>query len=126
MAFRMAQDMGLNLDSGMNKSNSGSPKDCPIDEKEVDVRRVTFWGCFLFDKCWSNYLGRLPQLPVTEITVPKYDVFPDEDSSVFKFFLLRLDPIHRSQTSLFYFIIYLFNTPLFLYLPLEISLIDNY
>ncbi|ESZ97715.1 fungal specific transcription factor domain-containing protein [Sclerotinia borealis F-4128] len=82
MAFRMAQDMGLNLDSGINKNNSDNPKDCLIDEKEIDVRLVTFWGCFLFDKCWSNYLGRLPQLPVSNITVPKYDVFLDEDSSI--------------------------------------------
>lgn len=73
MSFRMAQDMGLNLDY---KNKEG------MDEKEVDARRVTFWGCFLFDKCWSNYLGRLPQLPVSNITVPKYDVFPDEDADI--------------------------------------------
>lgn len=79
MAFRMALDMGLNLDSGgmTSHSNPGA-----MDEYEIDARRVTFWGCFLFDKCWSNYLGRLPQLSVSNITAPKYDVFPDEDSSV--------------------------------------------
>ncbi|PQE13692.1 fungal specific transcription factor protein [Rutstroemia sp. NJR-2017a BVV2] len=83
MAFRMAQDMGLNLDSGVNNNNNrNSFKDSAIDEKEIDARRITFWGCFLFDKCWSNYLGRLPQLPVSNITVPKYDVFPDEDSDI--------------------------------------------
>jgi hypothetical protein len=77
MSFRMAQDMGLNLDSGgMTNSRDG------MDEQEIDARRVTFWGCFLFDKCWSNYLGRLPQLPVSNITVPKYDVFPDEDADI--------------------------------------------
>ncbi|CZR63477.1 probable pathway-specific regulatory protein nit-4 [Phialocephala subalpina] len=76
MAFRMAQDMGLNLDSGMTNNREA------MDEKEIDARRVTFWGCFLFDKCWSNYLGRLPQLPVSNITVPKYDVFPDEDADI--------------------------------------------
>ena len=77
MAFRMACDMGLNLDSGRltgNKAVNG-------DEAEEDVRRITFWGCFLFDKCWSNYLGRLPQLPTSIITVPKVEVFPDEDAS---------------------------------------------
>ncbi|KAH8809089.1 fungal-specific transcription factor domain-containing protein [Xylogone sp. PMI_703] len=80
MAFRMAQDMGLNLDSiGMtNISNSKEP----IDEKDVDARRITFWGCFLFDKCWSNYLGRLPQLPTSNITVPRYEVFPTEDADI--------------------------------------------
>lgn len=77
MSFRMAQDMGLNLDSGGMTSNRET-----MDEQEIDARRVTFWGCFLFDKCWSNYLGRLPQLPTSNITVPKYDVFPDEDADI--------------------------------------------
>ncbi|KAI9053095.1 hypothetical protein LZ554_003364 [Drepanopeziza brunnea f. sp. 'monogermtubi'] len=77
MSFRMAQDMGLNLDSGGMTNHRET-----MDEKEVDARRITFWGCFLFDKCWSNYLGRLPQLPVSNITVQKYDVFPDEDSDI--------------------------------------------
>ncbi|USW57300.1 hypothetical protein Slin15195_G106190 [Septoria linicola] len=77
MSFRMACDMGLNLDSGQLTNNryvSG-------DENEEDVRRVTFWGCYLFDKCWSNYLGRLPQLPSSIVTASKYEVFPDEDSA---------------------------------------------
>ena len=77
MAFRMAQDMGLNLDSG-GMSNSRDA----MDEQEIDARRVTFWGCFLFDKCWSSYLGRIPQLPVSNITAPKYDVFPDEEADI--------------------------------------------
>lgn len=77
MAFRMACDMGLNLNTGQLTTN----KNVNGDEAEEDVRRVTFWGCYLFDKCWSNYLGRLPQLPTSIITVPKYEVFPDEDSA---------------------------------------------
>jgi ssDNA-binding Zn-finger/Zn-ribbon topoisomerase 1 len=77
MSFRMAQDIGLNLDIG------GIARDTePLDEKEIDARRITFWGCFLFDKCWSNYLGRLPQLPKNTYNVPKYDVFPEEDSEM--------------------------------------------
>lgn len=77
MSFRMACDMGLNLDNGRlstNKSING-------DDAEEDARRITFWGCYLFDKCWSNYLGRLPQLPTSMVTVPKPDVFPDEDAA---------------------------------------------
>lgn len=75
MSFRMAQDLGLNLDLGnINTENE------QLDETEVDARRITFWGCLLFDKCWSNYLGRLPQLPKGSYNVPKYDVFPDEDA----------------------------------------------
>ncbi|KAI0409582.1 fungal-specific transcription factor domain-containing protein [Xylaria palmicola] len=75
MSFRMAQDLGLNLNLGGINGDLEN-----LDEKEVDARRVTFWGCFLFDKCWSNYMGRLPQLPKNSYSVPKYDVFPEEDA----------------------------------------------
>lgn len=77
MSFRMAQDIGLNLDDGGIAKDKDS-----LDEKEIDARRITFWGCFLFDKCWSNYLGRLPQIPKSSYSVQKYDVFPGEDSEM--------------------------------------------
>jgi hypothetical protein len=41
MSFRMACDLGLNL--GMSSRDG-------INEREEDARRITFWGCFLFDK----------------------------------------------------------------------------
>ncbi|KAK2060990.1 fungal-specific transcription factor domain-containing protein [Colletotrichum caudatum] len=77
MAFRMAQDIGLNFDDG-----GMSPDKENLGEHAVDARRITFWGCFLFDKAWSNYLGRLPQIPKNSYNVPKYDVFPDEDAEL--------------------------------------------
>ena len=40
MSFRMACDLGLNIDSGSDN----------LDETEIDARRITIWGCFLFDK----------------------------------------------------------------------------
>lgn len=40
MSFRMAYDLGLNVDSGSSNRN----------ENEIDARKVTIWGCFLFDK----------------------------------------------------------------------------
>ena len=42
MSFRMAHDLGLNVDAA-ELTNS-------ISEEDVDARRITFWGCFLFDK----------------------------------------------------------------------------
>lgn len=75
MSFRMAQDIGLNLD------NSGFKKEQRMSDEERDARRITFWGCFLFDKCWSNYLGRLPQIPKNTFNVSKIDVFPSEDGA---------------------------------------------
>lgn len=75
MSFRMAQDIGLNLElSAVDKAR--------LSQEEVDARRITFWGCFFFDKCWSNYLGRLPQIPRASSNVPKFDVFPDEDAAM--------------------------------------------
>lgn len=40
MSFRMASDLGLNVDSGTST----------LDEQEIDARKITIWGCFLFDK----------------------------------------------------------------------------
>lgn len=77
MSFRMAQDVGLNLESGLVTGDRDR-----MSEDEIDARKVTFWGCFLFDKTWSNYLGRLPQLPKTAYNVSTYDVFPEEDGEM--------------------------------------------
>lgn len=50
MSFRMALDLGLNLDSGTLSSGT----EWSLDEQAIDARRITFWGCFLFDKCASS------------------------------------------------------------------------
>jgi hypothetical protein len=78
MSFRMAQEMGLNFNFG-GVHSGGKEK---LDEREIDARRITFWGCVLFDCCWSNYLGRLPQMGKDSYNIPKYDVFPDEEAEV--------------------------------------------
>lgn len=43
MSFRMAYDLGLNFDA----TNLGAKK---LMEEDIDARRITFWGCYLFDK----------------------------------------------------------------------------
>jgi hypothetical protein len=72
LSFRMAFDLGLNVDA----ANLGAHN---LSDEEVDARRITFWGCFLIDKCWSNYLGRQPQLISSNTNVPKFDVLPKEE-----------------------------------------------
>ncbi|KAI5296621.1 hypothetical protein KEM52_005572 [Ascosphaera acerosa] len=62
MAFRMALDLGLNIEPSDVSSNMFTPE-------ELDIRRITFWGCYLVDKYWSAYLGRQPQLTSTNLTV---------------------------------------------------------
>lgn len=45
ISFRMACDLGINYES-----EGLAGKDSSMDDEEEDVRRITFWGCFLFDK----------------------------------------------------------------------------
>jgi hypothetical protein len=40
MSFRMAYDLGLNIAAPAHK----------LSAEEIDARRITIWGCFLFDK----------------------------------------------------------------------------
>jgi hypothetical protein len=48
MSFRMACDLGLNYNSGaLSVARDGADR---LHDDEVDARRITFWGCFLFDK----------------------------------------------------------------------------
>ena len=44
MSFRMAFDLGLNVDAPPINEVS------KLKDEDVDARRVTFWGCYLFDK----------------------------------------------------------------------------
>ncbi|KAG5984314.1 Nitrogen assimilation transcription factor nit-4 [Claviceps digitariae] len=75
MSFRMAQDMGLNLEvTEMDREY--------ISEEEIDARKMTYWGCFVIDKCWSNYLGRLPQLPKASCNTSPVDICPEEDAAM--------------------------------------------
>ena len=42
MSFRMACDMGLNVKLTIDRRS--------LSDEEVDARRITFWGCYQFDK----------------------------------------------------------------------------
>ena len=52
MSFRMAVDLGLHLRCDDLVRNGR------MSQEEADARVTTFWGCYLFDKGWSAYLGR--------------------------------------------------------------------
>jgi hypothetical protein len=44
VSFRMACDLGLPIDAPPISEHSS------LKDEDVDARRITFWGCFLFDK----------------------------------------------------------------------------
>jgi Fungal specific transcription factor domain len=57
MSFRMAIDLGLHLDS-RKLVDMGY-----LTEEQYRVRAITFWGCFIFDRGWSAYMGRPAGIP---------------------------------------------------------------
>ena len=44
MSFRMACDLGLQVDAPAISETSH------LKDEDIDARKITFWGCFLFDK----------------------------------------------------------------------------
>lgn len=62
--MRMAIEMGLHLKNSAAISMGLTPS-------EIEVRKVTFWGCFTVDTVWSICIGRLSQLPRIAITLDK-------------------------------------------------------
>ncbi|RDI87158.1 hypothetical protein Vi05172_g2827 [Venturia inaequalis] len=72
---RMALDLNLHLRSDRASSDQLSPE----AEVEEMARTHAFWGCFIADQLMSFTLGRLPQIPVTAITVDLPQVIKDQD-----------------------------------------------
>ncbi|KAF2809283.1 uncharacterized protein BDZ99DRAFT_443474 [Mytilinidion resinicola] len=62
--MRMAVELGLHL-------NYSSSANLGLTRSEIEVRKVTFWGCFTFDTAWSLAIGRISQLPRTAINLDK-------------------------------------------------------
>lgn len=63
IAFRIAIDLGLHLDS------SNLIKKGIISKEQDEVRRTTFWGCYIFDQGWGFYLGRPRAIQEIDITL---------------------------------------------------------
>jgi len=53
MSFRMALDLGLHLDSHRLVELGY------LSEEESNIRAITFWGCFIFDRYLIPEFGKL-------------------------------------------------------------------
>ncbi|KAI9815128.1 MAG: hypothetical protein M1827_002971 [Pycnora praestabilis] len=62
--IRMALELGLHL-------SFTAAGDKTLTPTEVEVRRITFWGCFTLDTAWSICIGRVSQLPRAAISLEK-------------------------------------------------------
>ncbi|CAF9926531.1 MAG: hypothetical protein ALECFALPRED_003464 [Alectoria fallacina] len=69
--IRMLIELGLHL--------SFAPASDKISPTELEVRRITFWGCFINDTTWSICIGRIAQLPRTAISLDLPNVMEQHD-----------------------------------------------
>ncbi|KAH7401616.1 fungal-specific transcription factor domain-containing protein [Pyrenochaeta sp. MPI-SDFR-AT-0127] len=58
------------IELGLHLNNNASAV-LGLTESEIEVRKVTFWGCFTVDTVWSICMGRISQLPRAAITLDK-------------------------------------------------------
>lgn len=74
MSIRMAVDLGyqLNCDVWVKRG--------VISAEEAHMRKITFWGCFVFDRLWSFYMGRPASLRLGDVFVAR----PDESDGRFE------------------------------------------
>ena len=63
LGFRVMSDMGLHLDA---EKMSGTGHH--FSSMEAQQRRRTFWSCYIWDKCLSLYLGRLPSIQDSNVS----------------------------------------------------------
>jgi hypothetical protein len=65
MAVRLSADLGLHLDL-TEHYRSGI-----LTQRDLDVRRTTFWGVFIHDNMWSLYVGRPWGISIRDISVSR-------------------------------------------------------
>ncbi|CAI6338358.1 unnamed protein product [Periconia digitata] len=66
----MGRCMRMVIELGLHLNNSAAPA-MQLTPSEIEVRKVTFWGCFTVDTVWSICVGRISQLPRAAITLEK-------------------------------------------------------
>ncbi|KAL7946984.1 fungal-specific transcription factor domain-containing protein [Trichoderma barbatum] len=65
MAVRLSADLGLHLDLTEHYRNG------ILTQRDIDVRRTTFWGVFIHDNMWSLYMGRPWGISIRDISVSR-------------------------------------------------------
>ena len=90
MSIRMAVDMGihLNCDCWVEKNI--------ISKEEADMRKFTFWGCFVLDRLWSFYMGRPASIRLGDVSLDRpaeQDATPEEDNEPWVPYVSRNVPL---------------------------------
>ncbi|KAK4962429.1 hypothetical protein LTR10_000055 [Elasticomyces elasticus] len=73
MAVRIAYNLGLNHDC------TDWVKQGKITEDEAEIRKITWWGCFLLDKLFVVALGRPGMIQQRDVTVAKPSLLQESE-----------------------------------------------
>ncbi|PMD54418.1 uncharacterized protein K444DRAFT_598015 [Hyaloscypha bicolor E] len=89
MAVRLSADLGLHLDLN-DQYRSGM-----LSQRDMDVRRTTFWGVFIHDNMWSLYVGRPWGISIRDISVSR----PLKELDAVRRKLWKPYPINNGQST---------------------------
>ena len=71
MSFRMVCDLGLQVDAPAISETSS------LKDEDIDARKITFWGCFLFDKYAPvSRASTAPMLTAVDVGLTTLGAFP--------------------------------------------------
>lgn len=62
--------MSMAIELGLHMTYSQQPNG-KVTPTEIEVRRITFWGCFVIETLWAICVGRISSLPRTAIRLEK-------------------------------------------------------
>ncbi|KAL2071784.1 hypothetical protein VTL71DRAFT_13019 [Oculimacula yallundae] len=78
MAFRLIEDMGMCIDG---QKYAGAVH---LSDEDIEIRHRLFWGCYLWDKMISLYLGRSPTLQHSDISPPQIMLDDSAETEIWK------------------------------------------
>lgn len=95
MSIRMAVDMGyhINCDSWVKKNI--------ITAEEAHMRKITFWGCFVFDRLWSFYMGRPASIRLDDVPLDRpseSDARPEDEKEAWVPYVSPTTPLSSIWT----------------------------
>lgn len=62
--------MTMSVELGLHVTYNG-PLNGQVTRTEIEVRRITFWGCYILETAWAICVGRISSLPRTAIRLNK-------------------------------------------------------
>ena len=81
MAYRMMKDLGYHLDFS---SAPGQEAGLGLSASDAEIRRRVYWGAYANDKFQSLYLGRSPDVHMSDCNIPQEYLDTYEEMAMWK------------------------------------------